>query len=250
MRHVRALFAGPGARRALIAGHEGTVELVLRRGACVRLGSDWLALAAPRAPFGPLSVAVSELDRLELRPGAPALVTPGRLVLGGQPVSFDRLRERGTLAIPVAANPTAVKAAAAAAQAALPTPPARLRPGLLALLAAREIGAVGLLAGLGDGLTPAGDDVLAGYAAARVALGKAPVALSGAASGRSSGLGLAYLRCAERGELPDVAARVLAAVCRGSVVEARAALGPLRSWGSSSGTALAWGINAAAMSLN
>ena len=31
MRHVRVLFAGPGARRALIAGHGGTVELVLRR---------------------------------------------------------------------------------------------------------------------------------------------------------------------------------------------------------------------------
>jgi hypothetical protein len=143
----------------------------------------------------------------------------------------------------------AIRAAAAAAQAALPTPPARLRPGLLALLGARVTGAIRLLAGLGDGLTPAGDDVLAGYAAARVALG-APVALSGAAAGRASGLGLAYLRCAERGELPDVAARVLAAICRGSAVEARVALPLLRAWGSSSGAALGWGINAAVMSLN
>jgi hypothetical protein len=249
MRGARALFAGPGARRALIAGRGGTVELVLRQGACVRLGADWLTLVAPRAPFGPLSLAVSDLDRLALRPGAPVLVKPGRLVLAGQVVSFERARERGALAIPVAAEPVAIKSAAAAAQAALPTPPARLRPGLLALLAARVSGAVRLLAGLGDGLTPAGDDVLAGYAAARIALA-APVALSGAAAGRSSGLGLAYLRCAERGELPDVAARVLAAICRGSAAEARVALPLLRAWGSSSGVALGWGINAAVMSLD
>jgi hypothetical protein len=248
MRRVRALFAGPGARRALIAGHDGNVELVVRRGACIRLGSDWLTLAAPKAPFGPLSVAVSDLDRIALQPGAPAVVRPGRLVLGGEVVSFERVRERGAPAIPVAAEPDAIKAAAAAAQAVLPTPPARLRPGLLALLAARWTAAVRLLAGLGDGLTPAGDDVLAGYAAARVALA-APVALSGAAAGRSSGLGLAYLRCAERGELPDAPAGVLAAICRGSAAEARAAVPLLRDWGSSSGAALGWGITAAVLTL-
>jgi hypothetical protein len=192
-------------------------------------------------------LAVSDLDRLDLRPGAPAFVTAGRLALGRHVVSLDRARSRGTLAIPVAAEPAATMAAAAAAQAWLPAPPARLRPGLLALLGARSAGAVRLLAGLGDGLTPAGDDVLAGYAAARVALA-APVVLSGAAAGRSSALGLAYLRCAERGELPDVAARLLSAICRGSVSEAHAAVAPLQTWGSSSGMALGWGMNAAVLS--
>jgi hypothetical protein len=212
----------------------------------VRLGRDWVTLAEPKAPFGPLSLAVSDLDRLELRPGAPARVVAGQLVLANQIVSFERTRSRRAPAIRVAAAPPAIEAAAASAQAVLAPPPARLRPGLLALLAGRVAGAIRLLAGMGDGLTPAGDDVLGGYAAARVAL-SVPVTLSAAAAGRSSGLGLAYLRCAERGELPDAAACLLAAICRGSAADAVAALPPLRTWGSSSGTALAWGINAAVL---
>jgi hypothetical protein len=149
----------------------------------------------------------------------------------------------------VAPDPSVVAAAAAVTRTALPDPPAVLAPGLSALATARLDDAVRLLAGLGDGLTPAGDDVLAGYAAARVVLA-APAALVPAATGRSSPLGLAYLRCAERGELPDVAARLLAAICQGAAAEARAALGPLREWGSSSGTAMAWGIGAAFTTLN
>jgi hypothetical protein len=244
MRHVRVLFAGPGARRALTAGHDGAVELVSGRRAYLRLGtSGWVLLTEPGAPFGPLSLAVDGLEQLELRPGASAGVVAGRLVLGSQVVSFERTRSRGAPAIRVAAEPPAIAAAAAAAQALLPPSPPRIRPGLLALFAGRVAGAVRLLAGVGEGLTPAGEDVLAGYAAARVAIA-APVALSAAAAGRSTGLGLAYLRCAERGELADAAARLLAAICRGSAADAVAALPPLQAWGSSSGMALAWGINA------
>jgi Protein of unknown function (DUF2877) len=240
MRFARALFAGPGACRALVDGARGQVELVLGSsgGAYVRFGlSDWVLLTRPGEPFGPLSVAVDGLDHLELRPGTPAEVTRGRLLVGGLVLSLERMRERRS-------SPTA-RAGSGVACVALPAAPATLSVGIAALAGGRVADGVRLLAGLGDGLTPAGDDVLAGYAAARVALGH-PVALSRAAAGRSSPLGLAYLRCAERGELPDVAARLLAAICRGRVDEAASAVPRLRTWGSSSGLALGWGINAAA----
>jgi hypothetical protein len=71
------------------------------------------------------------------------------------------------------------------------------------------------------------------------------VSLSAAAATRSSALGLAYLRCAERGELPEAGATLLSAIRRGSVADARTSAIRLRSWGETSGAALGWGINAA-----
>jgi Protein of unknown function (DUF2877) len=218
----RAMFAGPGARRALVDGARGEVEIVLQGGGgYVRLGSsDWVLLTRSDAAFGPLSVAVDGLDRLELRPGAPVEVTRGRLLVGGRALSLERMRDR----------PCAVAGPGSdVACALLQAPPVPIEAGIAALATGRVPDAVRLLAGLGDGLTPVGDDVLAGYAAARLAL-SSPVApaLSTLASGRSSPLGLAYLRCAERGELPDA---------------------PLRSWGASSGIAIAWGMNAAVLQL-
>lgn len=219
---ARAMFAGPGARRALVDGARGEVEIVLQGGGgYVRLGSsDWVLLTRSDAAFGPLSVAVDGLDRLELRPGAPVEVTRGRLQVGEQALSLERMRDRAS----VAADPASTTPCAS-----LPPPPVPIEAGIAALATGRVPDAVRLLAGFGDGLTPAGDDVLAGYAAARLALAS-PVApaLSTLASGRSSPLGLAYLRCAERGELPDA---------------------PLRSWGASSGIAIAWGMNAAVLQL-
>jgi hypothetical protein len=63
-----------------------------------------------------------------------------------------------------------------------------------------------------------------------------------AAAGRSSPLGLAYLRCAARGELPDPAARMLAALRVGSVPAVRVAARRSAEWGATSGAALVWGM--------
>ena len=84
--------------------------------------------------------------------------------------------------------------------------------------------------------------MLAGYAAWRHASG-ATVELTTA---RSSPLGAAYLRCAERGELPEVAARVLDAVRAGDAESAAHRARALACWGASSGTAILWGVEAAA----
>jgi hypothetical protein len=268
---MRALLAGPGAVRALRPGRRGVVELVLSGGVYVRLGDDWLLLADPGAPFGPLSVAVVGLRRSALRPGQAVVVEPTRLLAGGQAVCLERLRERlpapsprrwrapvateavargrapiatkaAAPSIPPGAEPAVAKAAAAAL-ALVPAPPEALEPGLGALRRGRTRDAVRRLAGHGEGLTPAGDDALAGYAAWRHASG-APTRLSASAAGRSSPLGHAYLRCAERGELPDAGAAVLAAVCAGDPRAAATAAVALRDWGASSGAALLWGMAA------
>ncbi len=196
------------------------------------------------------------LERLDLPPGSPVHVIGSRLVVGEHEILLERMRERRTA--PLSPGPparaSAIGTAAAAALAALPDPPALLRRGIAALAAGRVREAVHSLAGLGEGLTPAGDDVLAGYAAARAALGPSGPPQSASPDGartvsrlaarRSSALGLAYLRCAERGEMPDAGARLLIAICSGSVPAVRSALPPLRAWGASSGTALAWGMAA------
>ena len=137
------------------------------------------------------------------------------------------------------------RAALAAALDAVPAPPAELDDGLAALRLGEVADAVAALAGRGGGLTPAGDDVLAGFAAWRHRDGRA-AALSGTGAGRCSPIGIAYLRCAERGELPEPAARAMRAVRDGDVRLARIRARALSAWGASSGAAILWGIAAAA----
>jgi len=60
-----------------------------------------------------------------------------------------------------------------------------------------------------------------------------------------SPVGLAYLRCAERGEVAEPVARVLAAVRHGDVTAARRAARALGAWGASSGAAILWGLASA-----
>jgi hypothetical protein len=242
---ARALFAGPGALRALRGGGEGTVELVFARAYYVRLGDDWLLLAEPDAAFGPLSLAVAGLERPALRPGQPARVDAGGLRVGDHGVSLERMRVRRPAAIARASEQGDGARAADAALGVIGPPPSAIAPGLVALRRGRVGEGARLLAGRGDGLTPAGDDVLAGYAAWRHSIGAEPV-VGALAAGRSSPLGLAYLRCAERGELPDFGAALLAALRAGDRQAARGAARGLADWGASSGDALAWGIAAGA----
>jgi hypothetical protein len=133
--------------------------------------------------------------------------------------------------------------ALAAACAGCLEPPPGLRDGLDALERGAVARGVDLLAGRGDGLTPAGDDVLAGYAAWEWPAGGAS-GLARLAAGRASPIGLAYLRCAERGELPEPAAATLAAIRAGDVAAAARHGRTLSRWGSSSGAALLWGMAA------
>jgi hypothetical protein len=238
---MRALIAGPGAARTLREGGTGRLEIVLGVGGYVRLGdAGWVLIATPRSVRGPLSLVVAGLG-IPGRAGWPASAHEGVLAVGPWRISLAGAEPSGASAACGRANPEALDAALAAAA----PPPAGLREGLEALRDGDVAAAVVLLAGRGDGLTPAGDDVLAGYAAWRHAAGS-PVTLVGPAAGRASPIGLAYLDCAERGELPDPAAAVLAAVRAGDRAAAARRARALRSWGTTSGAALLWGAAAAA----
>jgi Protein of unknown function (DUF2877) len=209
---------------------------VLSGGAYLRLAEDWLLVTEAGPVSGPLSISVAGLERAALHPGQRVSVRGERLKIGNQGVSLERVREM---------RPAASFPGGRHRQVPLGPPPARLAPGLRALARGRLEDAVGLLAGRGEGLTPAGDDALAGYAAWRHSRGR-PVAIGGLAAGRGSPLGLAYLRCAERGELPAAGAALLAALRSGDRAGAFAATPALRGWGASSGEAMLWGIAAGA----
>jgi hypothetical protein len=227
----RALRAGPGAARALRAVGAGWVEVALDGGGYVSLGADgWVLLAPPRAQHGPLSLHVAGLGPLEA--AAPAHVAGDVLHVGDQSVALHglRVRERREPRAPGLWRPEGEAC------------PPLLSPGLDALLRGDVAGAIALLAGRGAGLTPAGDDVLAGYAGWMAAAGT-PVAVADAAADRTTALSLAYLRCAERGELPAAAEALIAA--RDAPAAARSARA-LRRWGATSGRALMLGMDAAA----
>jgi hypothetical protein len=239
-RSVRAVRIGPGAQRALRGGFDGTVELAFGPGGYVRCGEKRVLLAPARSPLGPLSILVAGLARGDLAPGDAVTMGAGALVVGSLRIELEGARtppppRAGALA-------PGWRAALAAALAVAAPAPAELVPGLEALAAGDLGDAVAQLAGRGDGLTPAGDDALAGFAAWRWAQGSA-VALP---AGRCAPLGRDYLRCAERGELPEPAAAVLAAIRAGDAPAAARRAGGLAHWGASSGAALLWGIAAGA----
>jgi hypothetical protein len=217
-------------------GERGTVEVVLARGGYVRFDGGWVLLAPPRSPLGPLSLLVERLGALE--PGAAARVRAGVLHVGGARIELAGAR--------VPPPPRAVplrrswRAALAAAERSCPAPDG-LEDGLGALRRGDVAAAAGLLAGRGPGLTPAGDDVLAGFAGWRHADG-APVKLT---APRGSPIGLAYLRCAERGELPEPARCTLEAVRAGDAALAARRARVLSRWGATSGAAILCGMSAA-----
>ena len=243
-RSLRAVLVGPGAQRALRHGAGasagGTVEFAFGPGGYVRFGEQHVRLAPARSPLGPLSLLVAGLGRGDLVVGDPAVVTDGALCVGPLRIEFASAREGGRPHRQALSS--GWRPALRAALAVVAAPPCALAHGLDDLAAGRLSVAVARLAGLGEGLTPAGDDVLAGFAAWSWASG-APVAL---ATERCAPLGREYLRCAERGELPAPAAAVMAAIRTGDAAAAARRAAGLAEWGASSGAALLWGMAAGA----
>jgi hypothetical protein len=238
---ARAGWAGPGALRSLRGGGAGYVAVALRDGGYLELPGGWLLVAPARSPVGPLSLLADALPDRPFAGGERAVIDRDALVVGS--VRIDLSGARGLAAPELPPRAAGAERALDAALAERPCALPDLDEGLGALRAGDHARAVRALAGRGPGLTPAGDDVLAGYAAWRHAEGGEPV-LGDTAAGHSSPLGLAYLRCAERGELPQVAERVLYAVRAGDPSAAARNARALDRWGATSGTALLWGLAA------
>lgn len=102
------------------------------------------------------------------------------------------------------------------------------------------------LVGLGDGLTPSGDDVLVGLSAALRAVGHplaGPIALHAAArAGATTDVARAALEHAARGEYAERLHAVLEAIARGDDAAVRAQVERALAWGASSGADTMLGV--------
>jgi hypothetical protein len=140
----------------------------------------------------------SALPDLTSLAGRPVQVSAGTLTIGGEPVRIGRLVDP--------------RATTAAPRASYDPPPATAATSDLDLPADGRLTAahVDRLVGRGPGLTPLGDDVLAGWMATRAALGRPDATVAAAVRGRLGAttlLSATLLDCASRGEvLPQLGA--------------------------------------------
>ena len=176
--------AGPLAAEALIGDRRGFVVSVHARAVNLLLDDGPLVALLPgNSPLHPWAVAVplTRRDLARVAEGAPVRVSDGvveagtlRIELAGLEVVDLRLRHRPRQFAPTAVGTLARHAAAQPADG--PFEPA-LAAALERFQAGGEVRGLAMLVGVGEGLTPSGDDVLvgvlAGLDAAREASGDA-----------------------------------------------------------------------------
>lgn len=218
MREPTPLDAGLGAREVLSTSAAGEVVGVYRVAAYLRFRAGLVAVTSGLAPRGPLHLRVAVLPTLEV---GDRVRTDGEVLRGvGWSVVLDVPTWTGALPAP-----------SSGADLDLPA------------LAAR-------LGGRGSGLTPAGDDVLAGaLLGTRAAGGVAvePALRAVAASVHTTEVAVAFLHWAARGQCIEPAHGWLTA--SGSTDRDRAEQ-RLRAVGASSGAALLEGLRLVASQLS
>jgi uncharacterized protein DUF2877 len=228
----------------------GTVEAVYRRAAYLRLPGGIVGVVAPDVPLGPLWIQ-GHLTMGTLRPGDPATAGDGwldvagsRVPTGEAPTWRGSLPDRARLG---AVLLFALDVIAAGPPSALLDDPWRpaLRRAEAALGRADLAGTAAALGGLGPGLTPAGDDALAGILLARRALAGAnaePELLAVARSVNTTELSGALLAWAARGQAVEPVHGLLGALAAGDRPAAAAAVERVAALGASSGADLLLGL--------
>lgn len=246
---LEGLVSGPAQHGVVLTSTRFASYLVLDAAADPAV----VALVGPGAVRLPIAAALQSLP--QLAPQTPARVGRGEISAGGhtwRPVRWwdprprvdpGELRAHGwRLRQVVAAEPAT----------AFGIDPDRAQQVVAALADGDAAPAVAVL-GSGPGLTPAGDDVVAGALAALALTERLPVAaaaaVTSAAASRTTSLSAALLIAAARGQVVPQAARTLRALGRGADVDAvTAATQQLFAVGSTSGHDLALGLAAALLS--
>jgi hypothetical protein len=230
------LGATPAALYLQLAGDPGVLAL---------LAHD--AVRLPCALLLPTTRAELPLTSLGPAVGTP-VVGDGVLAWTGPagPVVVRAVREWGPTR---ACRGTVVASVLTAMYARLPAPAALgVDAELVARLTGDPVQAVARLLGRGPGLTPAGDDVLAGFLVGARAFGldarRMRAVTAALAPGRTTALSAALLWHAARGDCIDQVAAVVAALTGRGHPEP--ALGRLLAVGHTSGAALGVGLTAAA----
>jgi hypothetical protein len=222
---------GLGAQEVLAAGNRGTVAAAFSKAAYLRLPAGLVALTTRHAPAGPIH-ARGDFPLHRLAAGDSFTVDLSSVTVW-----------QGT-----ALTPTVLAAGAAAALDALTgAPPSALADPAFERRRTRAVrcvdrgdlaGAVDALAGLGPGLTPAGDDTLAGLLLVFGAYDRA-AAMAAADRARTNDIARAFLAWAARGQSIEPVHRLLAA---GDAAASAGALADLVCFGHSSGADLAFGL--------
>jgi len=242
-----------GAERGVVCG-------VFGRAAYLRFGDRVMAMCCADVAPGPMHLRIERLPTL--RVGMPAVLSEHRLRVatldlvlaterrwGPAKAQPDALARCGPLAAEVLrGEPScgpAVRggiAAGAPESTGLPSPiledAARsVQRGDVAALA-RRVG------GLGPGLTPAGDDLLAGVLVTDAALDLSPPEsrTRAAAMVATTDISRSFLRWAATGQCIGPVHDVLGALAAGQRDQAFAACGALRATGATSGAALIFGM--------
>jgi hypothetical protein len=255
LEEVREVQAGAGACAILSEPGSGQVVATFLRACYIRFNGGLVAVTDELAPRGPLHIRLPSIPPMrmgdEVRVNARRVLDLGEVsILPTHPGWIGARPSRHFLS---AAHPTADLALAATELPELLADPyqaARLQTviehGRLSTLAR-------LVGGLGPGLTPAGDDLLAGVLL--VACLAAPTSseraqlVEVASSVRTNDIALAFLAWAARGQSIEPAHDFLAASAHGDQARANSAVSELLRFGQTSGHALAHGIALALRSL-
>jgi hypothetical protein len=230
------------------------VRAVFERALYVDVPGGMVVLTTPALPRGPLHVRLRRLPATSR--GEAVRLDDGMLRVADCAVDLD-----APLWSPELPSPASFATARAAARAWLPHAAPSLGVGVTAagplpaaVLAALRRGDLrslgGLIGGRGPGLTPAGDDMLAGVLlVARALWGDVPAPRRLLDVVATNDIALAFLRCAARGRCIEPVHELLAALSRADRVAANSALAVLNLFGSSSGAALVFGIRVALVEL-
>lgn len=242
---TRLLLTGVSAARILAIDSRGHVIAVFKRAVYVAFPRGLLVLVPPDAEPGPLHVHVAALPAAAV--GDPARAGGGALTVGDVRLSGDArvwhpppLPDPG----PVATTLRAVLRHRPELDLAGGAGPARQRRLSATLRSDGLPGAATVLAGRGAGLTPAGDDILAGLLlvarAADAASEAALVALTREV--RTHDISRAFLEQAARGRSLAAVHDLLGACAAGETGAAGKARRRLAGVGASSGLDLAYGL--------
>ena len=239
------LDAGAGWDELPPAPGPGRVVASFRRAAYVELGPSTLAVTTGDVPAGPLHLRLRALPRLEV--GEPVLATAERLTLGAVTLPRAGLERwqppvvRGS-ALAARAHPAMDDVLPEAGRSALVDDPAAAA--VPAALARGDLpAAVALLAGRGPGLTPAGDDALAGLLLVLALAGHERTELERAATAaRTHAIARAFLRWAARGQAVAPVHQLLAAMADGDGAAVERHRSAVAALGQTSGADVLFGL--------
>jgi hypothetical protein len=255
---MRSVVIGVEAADILESPGPGRVRAIFSRALYLHVPAGLVVVASTRAPRGPLHLRVTALPPVTAF--CPVEVTARLLRIGDHACSFDL--PAWSRRLPSASSLVRTRHAAREwlpdVSPTLDVGPAGIAGlpdgALVALRRGNLPRFASLVGGHGAGLTPVGDDILAGVLLAACAIGSRSPTQSrdlpqSAHRAHTNDIARAFISCASRGRCIEPAHDLLDGLANADRDAVRAALADLDRFGSSSGAALAYGIRIALLEL-